>query len=662
MILNTIGTVLLSLTTVSALVGFLVSGVSALKRGGEDSIKLVTLGMKGSSTLLLLLSLFLIFSFLFDRFEISYVAYNSSRGMPFYYKISAFWGSLNGSLLLWAVLLSLYGLFFALREKDLPPPVFSVVIAVVQFVLLFFLSVTLGVANPFLPVRDERGEIFLPHDGLGMNPILQHPAMAIHPPLLYLGFTGFTLPFGLMVGNLFFPFPHIVPLLRFYSMIPWVFLSGGILMGASWAYMELGWGGYWGWDPVENSSLLPWLLATAYIHSLQVEERKNCLKGWNHLLIFLTFILTILGTFLTRSGILVSVHAFAEGEIGHLFLGFFLFLLFGGTVLLLVYWDRIRSQDRIQKIVSREGAFLLNNVLFTGLTFSIFWGMIYPLLYELLTGQRITIGAVYFQRITYPLTLILLPLIGLGMLIPWSGGGKFFRRIGFLFLLSACIGGVFYLFLPLTPSSLFFYTFLIFSFLAVGEEFRRGISAIRRRHHFSFFTAFLRLFSWNRRRYGGYLAHGGVLLFLIGVGGGFFNEEKEFVLRPGESKEVLGHQFTLHSLTTQEGKNYLSRMALVELSSSEETFFMWPEKRTYLDLRQEKSTEVAILSGFLYDLYLIFMEERGDGTVLFRFHRNPLVFFVWLGGVVTILGGFVALSGKTLFSISKRKEVSYGGS
>jgi len=648
--LSTFGTILILASGLASLLTAL-SGIGGYFRKSPPLELWAKRGLTITLLLTLLTSILLWIALLGDRFDLRYVAYNSSKATPWFYKLSAFWGSLDGSLILWALFLVIFSSLFMLPiPTDRFPPI-SLAIAVPGVILSFFFFTTLATANPFSRLVDEAGTPFTPPDGLGLNPLLQHPAMVLHPPFLYLGFTGFTIPFALALSALIHdPLDdRWLRLCRRSTLLAFGFLSIGILMGSNWAYMELGWGGYWGWDPVENSSLLPWLSGTAFLHSVIIQEYRGFLRGWNFFLIFLTFWLTLLGTFLTRSGVVSSVHAFAEGEVGIWFASFLTFSVLTSLGILLYRLPRLRARGSSLPYLSREGMFLLNNLLFLALAFSILWGTTFPILNEILTGQKITIGTPYYEKVTYPFGLLLLILLGIGPLMPWGGAqaNRILRRFR-LPLFAGVAGGIVpILFGIKKPQALVFSSFLSFTFVATIVELVKGWVLLAKREGLGYLKGARALFSRNSRRYGGYLVHLGITLIFLGVSGGFYRQEAEFRLRPGEEIAFQGYRFHLDRFESREFENYLTRMAVLRVTTPEgKEFKMWPEKRTYLDGRREKTSEVAIVSTTLEDLYLALLEDLPGGGGIFRFHINPLVFWVWAGGVVVILGTLFTLLGR----------------
>ncbi|HZM28056.1 MAG TPA: cytochrome c-type biogenesis CcmF C-terminal domain-containing protein, partial [Gemmatimonadales bacterium] len=546
-------------------------------------------------------------------FNIEYVAAYTSRNLPPYYVVSAFWAGQKGSLLFWAVVLSLFGtLAQALtprRYADLLP----YVAAVTSSVVVFFVSVMLFSANPFerLP--------FTPPDGRGLNPQLQNVGMVIHPPMLYLGYISITVPFAfaaaaLLSRKLDTGWIHAI---RKWTLVSWLFLSIGITLGMWWAYVELGWGGYWAWDPVENASLLPWLTMTAFLHSVMIQEKRRMLKRWNLGLIVGTFLLSIFGTFITRSGVISSVHSFTQSNVGYFFLAFLVIAGTFGFTLLYTRWPLLDAESQLDSVASREAAFLFNNLLLVGIAFSVLWGTLFPILSELVRGSKITVGPPFFNRVNVPLGLLLLGLTGVGPLIAWRKAStanlkRQFRwpaLAGLITLAILLAAGMRDLY-PITALALA-------GFVAgtVVQEFQRGARARMRMHQESLPLALTRLIVRNRRRYGGYIVHVGILIYCVAFTGMAFKQEREATLKPGQSVQLrspFGHTYTFTHLGVSqfESLNRIVTAGTVELrKDGKPAGIITSEKRQHVDSFKrptfEPSTEVGIRSGLQEDVYVV---------------------------------------------------------
>ncbi|HXE56395.1 MAG TPA: heme lyase CcmF/NrfE family subunit [Gemmatimonadales bacterium] len=629
-----------------------VVGFSGRWRGRPELARAVTRAAHAQFLLLAVASIALLKGLLGHDFNIEYVASYTSRNLPDYYVFSAFWAGQKGSLLLWAVVLSFFGsLAQALtsrRYADLVP----YVAAVVSAITVFFVSVMVFEANPFerLP--------YTPADGRGLNPQLQNVGMVMHPPMLYLGYISIAIPYAfaiaaLLAGRLD---PGWIHAARKWTLVSWLFLSIGITIGMWWAYNELGWGGYWFWDPVENASLLPWLTMTAFLHSVMIQEKRGMLKRWNVSLIVATFLLSIFGTFITRSGIIASVHSFTQSGVGYYFLAFLLAAGILSFTLLHTRWSRLRAEVQLESLVSREAAFLFNNLVLVGIAFSVLWGTLFPILSEAVRGQKITVGPPFFNRVNIPLGLLLLLLTGIGPLIAWRKASvenlkRQFVAPGLAALVTAAslvAGGMrdFHAAMAITLAA--------FVAGTVVQEFARGARARRRMHGESFPVALARLVARNRRRYGGYIVHVAVLIYFVAFAGMAFKREIEATLKPGDAVELrspYGHtyRFTHVGVSQYEQLNRIVTAATVDVRKDGRPLgLLVSEKRQHVDSfgrpTFEPSTEVAIRSTLREDLFVVYAGSVG-GTeeAVYRFTINPLVWWVWFAGFVLAAGGVIVM-------------------
>ena len=585
-------------------------------------------------------------------FNIEYVASYTSRTLPGYFVFSAFWAGQKGSLLLWAVVLSLFSalaqFMTSRRHADLLPWVAGIT----SIVVFFFITVMLFSANPFERLA------FTPPDGRGLNPQLQNLGMMIHPPMLYLGYISITIPFAfaiaaLMSGKLDAGW---IQAIRRWTLLSWLFLSAGVVLGMWWAYVELGWGGYWAWDPVENASILPWLTMTAFLHSVMIQEKRGMLKRWNLMLIIGTFLLSIFGTFITRSGVIASVHSFTQSPVGYYFLAFLVLAGVLSFTLLYTRWDRLEAEVELESMVSREAAFLFNNLILVGIAFSVLWGTLFPILSELVQGTKVTVGPPFFNKVNVPLGLALLALTGIGPLIAWRKAsiGNLKRQ----FVMPVSTGLIVGVVLAVLGVSGFYPLMAmgLAGFVAgtVMQEFFRGSRARNRIHGESYPVAVLRLIGRNRRRYGGYIVHVGILLLFVAFAGNAFRVDQEATLLPGESVDVtspFGHTYTLTHLGVSQYE-YLNRFvsqATVEIEKDGvRVGRLSSEKRQHLNSLREfefqPSTEVGIRYTLQEDLYIVYAGSvEGTEEAVYRFTINPLVVWVWIGGVVLIIGGLVTM-------------------
>ena len=585
-------------------------------------------------------------------FNISYVASYTARNLPNGYLVAAFWAGQQGSLLFWAVVLALFAALAQWLTPRHHAHLLPHVAGVTAGVLAFFLIVMLFAANPFERLA------FVPADGRGMNPQLQNPGMMIHPPMLYLGYISITIPFAfsvaaLLTGRLDTGWLHAI---RRWTLVSWLFLSIGITLGMWWAYVELGWGGYWAWDPVENASFLPWLTMTAFLHSVMIQEKRGMLKRWNLMLIAGTFLLSIFGTFITRSGVIASVHSFTQSSVGYYFLVFLLLSAIFSFVLIWSRWPRLASDLELESLVSREAAFLFNNLALVGIAFSVLWGTLFPILSELVRGTKITVGPPFFNRVNVPLGLFLLALTGIGPLIAWRKASRANLRRQFV---APVLAGVATLVALLAlgarePYALVAFALGGFVTGTIVQEFHRGIRARMRLHAEAAPLALGRLVARNRRRYGGYLVHIGIVIYFVAFAGMAFKRETEATLKPGQSIDIaspFGHtyRFTHVGVSQYKALNRFVSAATMQVRRGDDDLgLLVSEKRQHVDTfgrpSFEPSTEVGIRSGLREDLYLVYAGSvAGTEEAVYRIAINPLVWWVWAGGFVLTLGGLVTM-------------------
>ena len=588
-----------------------------------------------------------------DNFSMAYVVQHSNRDLSTFYKVAALWAGQEGSLLFWSTLLSVYviSVLLAYRHKngELMPYV-GVILAAVQ---LFFLTLNNFVENPFktLATVNASGvlEPFTRMDGNGLNPLLLYPEMVIHPPNLYSGYTGFTIPFAFALAALLARYPgeKWIHLTRKWTMVAWCFQSLGILLGAHWAYAVLGWGGYWGWDPVENASLLPWLTGTAFLHSVMMQEKRGMMKVWNVWLVFSTFLMCILGTFLTRSGVVSSVHAFANSHIGPWFVGFIIVTLTVCTAAYFKSRDYLKSENVLDSMVSRESSFLFNNLLFLVACIAVLSGTLFPVFSEWFTNNRISVGAPFFNKVMIPIGLAILFLTGVGPLLAWhkTSIDSLKRNFGWP-LIAAAIATVVSFFLGYKDGASLLCFFLCgFVFWTIVMEFYRGAKVIAARTGMSMMMAAHELSMRNTRRYGGYVVHFGMVLVFIGLAGAAFNTEAQKAMNVGESLKLGPYTLVLQSADTKAEKNYTAQRMIVEvMKGNKEIMMLYPEKRQFQGTEQAAGTMVAIYSTLREDLYVVYagMDPETNMPVIHAF-LNPLVKWIWLGGVWVVMGTLLAL-------------------
>jgi cytochrome c-type biogenesis protein CcmF len=586
-----------------------------------------------------------------DDFRMAYVASHSNIALPVYFKFAALWSGQEGSLLWWSCLLSIFAAATVLLNRRTYRHLMPYAIATMMTVLLFFLLLNNFLASPFrlLAVETPTGpQVFVPADGGGLNPLLQHPAMVAHPPMLYLGFVGFTIPFAFAFSALLTrskgeQWIHIT---RRWTMVAWLFLTIGILLGGRWAYAVLGWGGYWGWDPVENASLLPWLTGTAFLHSVMMQEKRGMMKVWNMTLIFATFFLCLFGTFLTRSGMLSSVHAFAQSPIGPYFAVFIALGLFFSGTLLIYRLDFLKSENHLDSLISRESSFLFNNLILLASCFAVLWGTLFPLISEAVRGVKISVGAPYFNKIQVPIGIFLLFLTGVGPLFAWrrtsfdSLRRNFTRPLIFgavIAVISALLGAR-----NLYALMTIFLAFFVLATIVL--EFYRGARVVRQKAALSWPGAVTELTRRNTRRYGGYIIHFGIALMFIGFVGNAFTIHEQAEVRPGDTINAGRYRLLVKDFNETENDNYIADRAQIEVFQGGKLLTtLYPERRIY-KASQQPTTEVAIRHRLNEDIYLVFAGMAEDsGRAVIQAYINPLVSWVWIGGFVMVLGTLIAL-------------------
>ena len=574
-------------------------------------------------------------------FSLDYVARYSSRSLSGPYTLAALWGGMEGSLLFWTLLLTGFSSLALTRVPIRDPRPHAWATAVLAGIATFFLVLLVAPATPFAELSPP------PADGSGLNPLLQSPGMLIHPPLLYTGFVGFSIPFAFAMGALLSGriddgwFTST----RRWTLFAWSALSIGIVLGGAWAYTELGWGGYWAWDPVENASFMPWLTATAFLHSVVIQEKRRMLKVWNVTLILLTYVLAVFGTFLTRSGILSSIHTFTEGPIGKWFLPFLALMLIGGLAVIIMRLDRLRSENRFDAIVSRESAFLANNVLFMAAAFAVLWGTIYPIVAEVTSGVRLSVGPPFFNSVFVPIALAILLLTGIGPLISWRrmSRGAFSRIVraplagGVSAIAILALAGVD------SVGALLAFGLCVFTTTAVLGEFVRG-SSVYRAQGVPWLAALARTIGRNRRRYGGYIVHLGVVLIVIGLAGGAFKTERHALLERGQDMRVGAYTLTYEDLSRSETPEKQINTVVVSVTRGEEVVTtLTPERNFHLAQGQPQS-EVAIRTTPVEDLYVVVTSIDPDGAAALRAFVNPLTWWIWSGASVMLAGMAILLS------------------
>ena len=585
-------------------------------------------------------------------FSIEYVAGYSNRDLPVFYKLASLWGGQKGSLLFWSWILTMYTALVALRNRRYAGKLIPYTLGILSVTSAFFIILNAFPANPFERLAMDHGDgvmhAFTPEDGKGLNPLLQHPAMVIHPPMLYLGYIGFVVPFAFCLGALLTRElgSAWIKLARRWTLTAWLFLGTGILLGGRWAYVELGWGGYWAWDPVENASLMPWLTGTAFLHSVIVQERKNMLKVWNVVLILATYLLAIFGTFLTRSGIVSSVHAFAQSSIGNYFIVFLCLMGAFSIYLVVTRLGFLKSDNELDSYASREASFLFNNLVLLAACFAVLWGTIFPVISELIQGEQVTVGAPFFNRINVPIALFLLFLTGVGPLLAWRKTS--FESMRRIFLWPTLAGFVITV-VSIVLGNRSFYAAISFGLAAfvtttLISEFTRAARARRRNTGENFITAVVGVTATNKRRYGGYIVHFGFVLLMVGFTGQAFTTEGWGEVNVGERFTIGHYEFECLAIDDVEDPNFVGMSATVAVyKDGKKIDTLAPEKRHYAASDQTTS-EVRMHHTIQEDVYVVFanVNEETNKAVL-QVWINPLVSWVWLGGFVMVLGTLVTL-------------------
>lgn len=596
-------------------------------------------------------------------FQVNYVYQTSAQAMSTFLKVTALWGGQQGSILFWTWLMSAFAAAVAIRKWDTDRVLMPWVILVSVGTLLFFQGVSLFLANPFERLWFVGEEVVrsvwqpagafpaVPFDGQGLNPLLRHPGMIGHPPTLYLGFVGFVIPYAFAVAALITGQAREdtwIRTTRRWTLVAWLFLSIGLILGGRWAYDVLGWGGYWGWDPVENASFMPWLTGTAFLHSVMIQEKRGMLKVWNMILIILTYSLVLFGTFITRSGVISSVHSFAESAIGPAFFAFISVTFLASLWLLIERLPTLKSEHQLDSLLSREAVFLLQNLLFLGVTFATFWGTIFPMISELATGEKITVGPPFYNKVNGPLFAGLVLTMGIAPLVAWrrQSAARLGRVLWLPFALAVILTGGLALAGVRLPAALFGYWLVAFVGLTTLWEFGKGVRA-RMKHGEGPAAALVYLMLRNRRRYGGYAVHLGVVMIALGVvGTNFFQQETQGALRPGDSLHVgsytLTHE-TLRRYTLEGGDRQVTEARVSLYRDGKFLQRLLPHKDFFVSSGQPLSIP-AVLSRPGEDVYVLLVawEEIGPEGATFKIYLNPLVNWIWAGGLVLIAGTLFA--------------------
>ncbi len=633
------------------------ASVAGARRGSSRLVDSGVGALYLTTALMTVASGIIINAFVLGDYSIKYVQHYSDAVQPLFYKITSYWGGLDGSIMFWVFLLSIFGAIAVSVNRERHRELIPYVVAIIAVTEAFFLFLMVIHRNPFDTYLTQA-----PAEGRGLNPLLQNPYMVIHPPSLYTGFVGMTIPYAFGMAALITGYLDDAWLraVRRWTMVSWVILTFGLTLGMIWAYEELGWGGYWGWDPVENAGLLPWFTATAFLHSVIVQERRAMLRVWNVTLVITTFLLTIFGTFMTRSGVVQSVHAFGEDrQLAYMFTAFMLIAAIGSFGLVIYRLPLLRSRHELDSWVSREAAFLVNNWILLFAALFVLFATMFPTLSEALTGQRLTVGPPFFNKWMAPIGLMLLLLTGVAPLLAWRKTTLLNLREEFLWPTAAMVGGagaLAALGVRVWSSGLCF-ALCIFVAASIAQEFWRGARVRREGTGTDLFTALVGLVGRNKRRYGGYVVHLGIVLAFLGFAGDGFKKEEQVLLLPGQQTTV-GHYSIRHDGVdvTDDGQKQMITGRLTVFENGREIARMYPAKWFYRHHEEEPTTEVAIRRTFAEDLYIVMpASEMKDQSASFHIVINPLVNWIWLGFAVIAIGTVIALLPERTYSFAVAK-------
>jgi cytochrome c-type biogenesis protein CcmF len=589
----------------------------------------------------------LVYSLMGGDFRLAYVAMHSNKAMPFYYKFASWWGGQEGSLLFWTFLLTTYSAIVVWTSRRKFREMMPWIVAVLMTTAAFFLLLITVPMSPFNVLTLNKGVTDV-GDGQGLNPLLQYWTMVIHPPMLYLGYVGFTVPFAFAMASLITKQPGDKWIMetRRWTLITWLFQSTGIILGAGWAYAVLGWGGYWGWDPVENASLLPWITATAFLHSVMMQEKKGMMKVWNMVLISATFFLCIFGTTLTRTGVVSSVHAFAQSNIGKYLITFLAVGIAAVIYLILDRMQYLKSESQLESVVSRESSFLFNNLILLASCFAVLWGTLFPVISEAVTGDKISVDRPFFERVNVPIGLFLLFLTGVGPLIAWRRSSLESLKRAFMW---PALAGLAVIGILAGFGVRHFYALISFGLCAfvtwtVAAEFYKGSRAISQRMNKNLLASAFELTWRNTRRYGGYMVHIGIVLMFIGFTGSAFDKDATLDVDTGAVSHIGRYELKVADLLQGENDNYAWHRAIIQVSKNGSPIgTMEPERRLYKASKQPTS-EVAIRRRINEDFYLNFAGMSNDNTkAVIQAYIFPLVSCIWLGYWVLFIGTLVCL-------------------
>ena len=609
-------------------------------------------------------------------FSLAYVYDVSSRAMSPFLRVTALWGGQQGSVLFWAWLMAAFVGLVLLKKWERDRELMPWVTFVAMLTTAFFVGIVVFITNPFVRLWHFEGarELtqalfqpinampYFPEDGNGLNPLLRHFGMIGHPPTTYLGFTGFVIPFAYAIAALITGQSRRdewIIATRRWTLFAWIFLSIGLILGGRWAYDVLGWGGFWGWDPIENAMLMPWLTGTAFLHSVMMTEKRGMMKKWNMVLIILTYSLSLFGTFITRTGVISSVHAFSKTALGPAFFAFIGFTFLGSVTILYLRWDTLKSEHSLESFISREAAFVLQNMLFLAVTFAVFWGTVFPLISELVTGTKITVGPPYFQRVTGPLFFVLVLLMGVAPLLAWrkQAAKALGKAIWIPFAASIAITAIWGFVHRMHPASIFGLWLVTITLSAIVAEFWKGVQARHATRGENAFTALFNLIGRNHRRYGGYIIHLGVVMIALGIiGDAYFKQETQGTVSQGEVVSIGDYQLEFKELLGYPGSDGRDIVeAVMALSQNGKPIREINPRRDYFVVQEQPVSVPGVYSTPGVDVYVLLIGWDTTGTsATFKVYINPLINWVWIGGIVMILGTIIAT-----WNNSARREATY---
>ncbi|MBF0236757.1 MAG: heme lyase CcmF/NrfE family subunit [SAR324 cluster bacterium] len=639
----TFGYIMMVAALAVSLYGTLVPHIG-VRTNNWNLIRSVQIGSILNFILVSLASGALIYCLVVSDFSVEYVWQHSSTDLPIFYKVTAFWGGMDGSLLLWALVQSCFTMIVAYRYQYSNREILPYVLLTLNVMMTFLLFLLVGWSNPLAI------QTMVPMEGRGLNPLLQHPAMVAHPPSLYLGYIGLSVPFAFAMGAMMRGKVdnQWVMTTRRWTLVSWYFLSLGLILGGQWAYEELGWGGYWAWDPVENAAFMPWLVASAFLHSVMIQEKRNMLKVWNIVLVIIAYALSVLGTFITRSGVLNSVHAFAQSEIGPAFLVFLAIMLIFAFTLLFMRMQMLESEHKMESVLCKENAFLAQNIIFVGMAFTVLLGTTFPLLAEAIRGTKLSIQAPFFNTIITPLGCILALLMGVGTLLAWRRSSLESLKRNFLMpiLVAIVLTAISSIWAGGHPLALIVIWITMFVTATIMIELGNATRIKSKQMSTNYLSGLVYVIMRNRRRYGGLIIHLGMVFMFIGLTGRLFTVEKDITLEKDQKIAIGQYELVFKGVEEFQVRNATHRAASIEVwEDGKMTEILKPAKSFY-PTQPDPLTEVAIRRSLMEDLYLVFSSENAteNSSVTLKIFINPLVLWAWMSLPCFTLGIGICLS------------------